>query len=249
LPFFIFSYLSLAESLYTHGYYDLAVTEYKRLFFFNPELRDNRDAYFSYCISLIKTNQDKGVQELDYLLVDFPELAPKIKVIKAKYYISQGNYYWASEILKDTQENTLLGYTYILGNNLPGARDIFIDDGNYELAKEIDNFIKKEKKSAGKAMLFSMLVPGTGEVYAGNIKLGIIDFFLNFGSGYLLYNALREKKYVDMGLIFSFLLNRFYLGSIHNAQHSAEEWNKRRREEWLKKIAARYFPNTLDFDY
>ena len=42
--------------------------------------------------------------------------------------------------------------------------------------------------------------------------------------------AIKKKKYVDAVLIFNFLLQRFYLGSLYNARKSVETTNKRNRQ-------------------
>jgi hypothetical protein len=37
------------------------------------------------------------------------------------------------------------------------------------------------------------------------------------------------------------LLNRFYIGSIHNAQESAQKTNEKSREIWLDQMKTIYF--------
>ncbi len=142
----------------------------------------------------------------------------------------------------------MLGFTYLLDDKLFSARDLFITTGDYEISNEINAYISQPQKSMRTATLLSLVCPGAGDVYAGNIKLGIMDFLLNFGSGYLMYNAIKQKKYVDAILVFNFLFQRFYLGSIHNAQKSVEQRNREHRQKWLKHMQNKHFQD-IDINY
>jgi len=244
----MFCQFSLADSLYAHGYYDLAAIEYKRVFFFYPELKNNQHRRLNFAISLLKIDELKGLQELNNILDDFAHLEPELKITMAKQYINLENYYQAARVLSQTEEKNLLGYTYLLNNKLSSARNLYVANGSYELAKRIDEYMRQPMKSTRTAVLLSFICPGAGEIYAGNIKLGVMDFLLNLGSGYLFYNAMRQKKYVDAILIFNFLFHRFYLGSIYNAQKSAVQWNENCKEKWLNELKNKYFQPKY-FDY
>jgi hypothetical protein len=113
---------------------------------------------------------------------------------------------------------------------------IFQEEGNTEIVTLIDDYLQDPGKSEKTAVILSLFLPGAGEAYAGNFLNGLRSFLMNLGSGYLVYNALSQQKYVDATLVFVFLLNRFYLGSIYNAQISVIEHNKEKRREWLDAI-------------
>ncbi|GAG68117.1 unnamed protein product [marine sediment metagenome] len=237
----LFSQFSLADSLYTHGYYELARVEYKRQFFFYPELKTDQHARFNFGLSLLKNDDVRGIQELNRMITDFPELEPELNVSMAQYYMKVGNYYQARNVLSKTEEHDVLGFVYLLNDQFTDAHNIFMKTGNEALAREINAYIQKPKKSRGTAAFLSSICPGAGEIYAGNIRLGIMDFFLNLGSGYLIYNAMKQKKYVDAALVFTFLFQRFYFGSISNAQKSVIEKNGIERQQWLSKVKDTYF--------
>lgn len=248
IAFFAFSQLSLADSLYINGYYDLAQIEYKREFFFYPDLKTDCHKRLKFAISLMKNDESKGIKEFNDIINDFPDVEPEIKIKMAKCYLNLGGYYQASELLFQTDEKKLLGLTYLLDDKFFSARELFITTGDYEIANEINTYINQPKKSIRTATLLSFVCPGTGEIYAGNIKLGIKDFLLNLGSGYLLYNAIKQKKYVDALLVFNLLFHRFYLGSIYNAQKSVEQWNEKHKQRWLNEIRNKYFED-IDLNY
>lgn len=248
IPLLFFSQFSLADSLFAKNHYDLAQIEYKREFFFYPELKTNQEKRLNFGISLIKSDDLKGLREFNNIINDFPDLEPEVKIKMAKCYLDLGDFYQACDLLNQTDEKKLLGFTYLLDDKLFSARDLFITTGDYEISNEINAYISQPQKSMKTATLLSFVCPGAGDVYAGNIKLGIMDFLLNFGSGYLMYNAIKQKKYVDAILVFNFLFQRFYLGSIHNAQKSVEQRNKEHRQKWLKHMQNKHFQD-IDINY
>lgn len=243
----LLSQLTLADSLYSHGYYEEARIEYLRGFLFHPELKQEIEPRLRYAVSLTKHDETKGIEELNSIVNDFPGLSINFKTEIARQYIQANRNYLAISLLSDTEEKELLGLAYLLDDQILNARNTFVESGDYELAGQIDDHIRSPKKSEKTAVLLSLLLPGAGQTYAGNPRQGFMDFTLNLGSAYLLYNAIRQHKYVDACLVFFFLLNRFYLGSLHNAQQSAISHNQQLHQEWLNTTLKHYF-NTTDID-
>jgi tetratricopeptide (TPR) repeat protein len=228
--------LQLADSLYTHDYFEEARVEYLRAFFFYPDLRQDLEARAHYGIALLNINDPEGVSEIRTLLDEHPELSGSIRAEIARQFIRTGRYYLATSLLEDTDEKDLLGLTYLLDGQYSKALATYVEAGNQEMADLIREHLQQPEKSERTAVFLSFIMPGAGEIYAGNYGLGVRDFLLNLGSGYLFYNALRQHKYVDAILVSVFLLNRFYLGSISNAQKSVMEGNEKIRHEWLDAI-------------
>lgn len=241
----LFSQFSLADSLYAHGCYDAARIEYLRCFFFYPELKQELNPRLNYAISLFATDKIRGIEELYGVVNDFPEIPDSVRAEIAMKYVEAGRYYLAINLLEDEEENDLLGILYLRDNQFINARNVFLRNGKYEMATKIEDYLQQPIKSEKTALLLSLFLPGSGQIYAGNIRQGIMDFLVNLGSGYLFYNALKQQKYVDASLIFFFLLNRFYLGSLSNAQKSAIEHNEKMRTEWLNAFLKTY-PDSLN---
>jgi hypothetical protein len=233
--------LFLAESLYVHGVYDLAAVEYQREFFFYPQMRSNIKKRLPYAVSLVKSGNAAGLEELENLSRDFPQLGNDARVSIAKCYIKHGYYYTAADLLSPTGEYGLLGYTMLLDERYAEARDLFAGHGDTALVGDVERYISSPKKSVMKATLLSFVVPGLGQVYAGDARRGIMDFALTAGSAYLLYDAFHDRRYVDASLIFSFLFNRFYVGSISNAQRLALARNEQVKNKWFSDVNAKYF--------
>lgn len=241
IPLLLVSQFALADSLYAHNHFDLAYVEYERAFFFHPELESNPQNMVRYTISLFHSNQYRGIREFHNILQDKPDLAPELKIDIARCYLDSGYAHEASGLFIQVGEKRLLGFTFLFDNRLYSARDVFGSIGDSVIVDQINTHLELPKKSLRTAALLSIICPGAGEIYGGNTKLGIRDFLLNLGSGYLIYNSMKKKKYVDAVLIFSLLFNRFYIGSIHNAQVSAEKTNEKSRQIWLSQMKNRYF--------
>jgi len=239
----LISQLPLADSLYAHGYFEEARVEYLRTFFFYPELLQNAEVRLRYAISVFNNDQSEGIAELHTLIHEFQELPSSILVEIAKQFMKTQRYYLAIDLLSATEEKKLLGLAYLLDGQFSYALANFIESGDHEIASLIEKQLQHPSKSERTAVLLSLFMPGAGNLYAGNPGLGFRDFFLNLGSGYLFYNALRQHKYVDATLVFMFLLNRFYLGSLNNALESAFRYNEEKRRQWLEHIIDTHFPD------
>ena len=229
----LYSQFILADSLYARGYYEEARIEYSRVFFVNPQSRQDIEARTRYAISLLKKDQASGINEITRLVNEFPELPAAVRRKIAEQYLEAKRYYLAIDLLHETDEKDLLGMAYLLDGQYARARTLFFETGNTEIITLIDAYLENPEKSEKTASLLSLFLPGAGEVYAGNPLQGLRDFLVNLGSGYLVYNALIQQKYVDATLVFVFLLNRFYLGSIYNAQKAVIEHNAKKRRELL----------------
>jgi len=228
--------VQLADSLYTNGYFEEARVEYLRAFFFYPELKKDAAVRARYAISMLNLDPSKGVSEFYGLVYEFPDIPDSIKVGIARQFIKSGSYYPAINMLEQTAEKELLGLAYLLDGQFSNARATFIESGHYEIAAQIEEYLTRPKKSERTAALLSLFLPGSGQIYSGDPWQGFGDFLFNLGSGYLFYNALKQQKYVDATLVFIFLINRFYLGSIHNARTAAITHNEKRRQEWLERL-------------
>jgi hypothetical protein len=233
--------VSLGDSLYEHGHYDLARIEYMREFFFSPALKNDQHKRLRYALSVWHVDPYQGIREFRSLKDDFDTLAPDITVSLAKQYITLEDYTGAWELLIQTDEKPLIGYTLILDNRLASAKALFTAMGKNDIVQDITEFQQMPLKSPGTAGILSAVCPGAGEVYAGNVQQGIKGFLLTAGSGFLIYNAIKQEKYIDALLVFNFLFQRFYLGSIYNARRSARDANLTQRDTWLERMEHTHF--------
>ncbi len=228
---------SLADSLFNSGFYEPARIEYAREFYFYPELRDRRAKRLNYALCLHHEGNALSYFELQRFTIDFTPLNKDEIKILANKYIDLGDSYRAQELLSATEEYRLLAYTHILQHQWTKARHILRQNDDSVLTDIIDRYLELKPKNANTAMFFSAFCPGLGETYAGDPKTGIKAFLVNTGSVLLLYNAINKKKYVDAGLIFNFLFQRFYFGSIFNAKRLVLEHNENLESKYISEFA------------
>jgi len=233
----------LADSLYGRGYYDLAAVEYQRVLTVGPETLATTRRRLESAQAMIRVRPGSGIAALTQLADEEPGIKPRVHAIIGDYFLSMADYPAAASWLEEADDPGRLGYALLYARRPDLARRAYETCGDQAMTAEIDRFQKQPRRSETKAMVFSLVCPGAGEIYAGNIRLGVTDFLLNAGTGYLLYNAFRCKKYVDAGLIVSFLVNRFYFGSIRNARRSAEQANEKKYDRWLAAVERTYFNN------
>lgn len=80
-------------------------------------------------------------------------------------------------------------------------------------------------KSPRLAQFMSTVVPGSGQIYAGKTRNGLISLGINAAFFYLLGDSVVNKRYVDAAGIF-LVGSRFYWGNRQNAKKWAMEHNQ-----------------------
>lgn len=80
-------------------------------------------------------------------------------------------------------------------------------------------------KSPRLAQFMSTVIPGSGQIYAGKTRNGLISLGINTAFFYLLGDSVVDKRYVDAAGIF-LVGSRFYWGNRHNAKKWAMEHNR-----------------------
>ena len=96
------------------------------------------------------------------------------------------------------------------------------------LSKALDDARKTNWKKPGTAALLAAIVPGTGKMYAGYWKDGIISLLFTGSTFYQAYRgfALHGNKSAR-GWIFSGICLGFYSGNIYGAIRSAKQKNQK----------------------
>jgi len=90
-------------------------------------------------------------------------------------------------------------------------------------------------KSPRQAQWMSTFLPGSGQLYAGNVRNGLISAVINAAFLYLLVDSIREERYVDavgIGLVGW----RFYWGGRYSAKQWTIEHNRRIEEDFIRQL-------------
>ena len=90
-------------------------------------------------------------------------------------------------------------------------------------------------KSPKLAQLLSTVVPGSGQIYAGKTRNGLISLGINAAFFYLLGDSVADKRYVDAVGIF-LVGSRFYRGNRHNAKKWVMEHNHNLETDLIEQL-------------
>lgn len=229
-----------ANSLYKSGQYFDAITEFKRLLFFDTE-----NKYFDKANFLIGNCYKAGAKFDEaikhFSIAEINSDSIKIKT-EAKFQIVKTNILRrttnrALEILNDidiTNKDKKLadsinywrGWAYIFADDWKNASNYFAKiDSNHPLIK-LCNDVDNEKVSVTFAKVISYILPGSGQIYSGNLLSGILSLGWNLLGGYFTINSFLEDRIFDGAVIGSLIWLRFYRGNIQNAEKFATQKNK-----------------------
>jgi len=219
------------------NYYD-AVTEFKRLLFF-----DMRNKYKFVANSRLGECYKQGAKYADavfYLNVALQNSPGNKERLIMKKEIIKVNILRRSfdnalqqiyELEKDTtsgfaeEADYWRGWTYIFEDDWEKAAECFSKKQDWQELKKICVETDKHKYSVTMAKLLSVFLPGSGQFYTGNYMSGIMSVGWNFLWGYISVNSLIENRVFDGLMTANFLLLRFYLGNVQNAEKFAENRN------------------------
>lgn len=109
-----------------------------------------------------------------------------------------------------TSKNNLVSYFRRAENIRPSLRDSLLQEINVIYNPDLYPHLKKIKK----ARLLSMILPGSGQFYTGQITRGIICFGLVALSGVYIYYDIIHELYIA-GAAGFFLGETFYIGNIN----------------------------------
>ncbi|QQS35069.1 MAG: hypothetical protein IPM56_12490 [Ignavibacteriales bacterium] len=226
-----------AIQLYSEEKYFDAVTEFKRLIFFDKNseypVDANRfiaesykqggrydDAIKYFNIALIKSYDENKKYELT------------IDIIRTN--ILRGTIPRAMEILdslerKNISENDInywRGWAYIFNDEWANASVEFAKCDSAEFLSNYCRSIDEQKYSPAFAKFISLFIPGAGQIYSGEYLSGFMSLAWNVFAGYLSINSFMEDRVFDGVITSTLLWMRFYRGNLQNAEQFAIERNK-----------------------
>lgn len=243
----------LAEKLYKDEKYFDAVTEFKRLLFF-----DNSGRYSYDANRLIGLSYKSGGKFSDALLyIANAEIQAstldeiydcRIEIIKIN--ILRRTTFKALALLdllandskfnqKIDEINYWRGWTYIFADDWQKASISFSAiEPQHQLALLCDSLANDlYDPTLAKAL---SIIPGAGQFYTGEYVSGIISIGWNVLWGYLTINAFIEDRVFDGFVIGTLLWWRFYSGNLQNAEKFAVEKNLVKSNQTLRYLQDNY---------
>ena len=231
--------LEYANNLYESDLYFDAVTEYKRLVFFDRF--GEHTGYANYKIGMCY--KYGGKYDIAITFLKKAELASrnvediydaKIQIIRCN--ILRRSIDTALILLDDLEKDTRFttrkddiiywrGWAYMLADNWPLAAETFLKLGYDHPLRKLSNQVENAKYSVTFAKVISYILPGSGQFYSGHYLSGLMSLGWNVWMGYLTINSFLEDRAFDGLVIGNLLWLRFYRGNAENAEKFAVSEN------------------------
>jgi len=246
--------LAFAESLFTQEKYFEAVTEAKRVSFFDSShqysFKVNRLIAESYrqggklseAVNYF-TKAEMSAQNSNDLFKTKIEVI-KINIIRRAFSLVN---HQLDELEKDARfasDSLSLrywrGWNYLFNDDWENAAEIFGRIDSTKSLKNICEEVQKKKYSVSFAKAISVVLPGAGQFYTGNYFSGVLSFGWNALLGYATVKAFASERVFDGMMVGSLLWLRFYNGNLSNAEKFAEEKNGKLFNETLEYLQKNY---------
>lgn len=241
----------LAKKLFEEENYFDAVTEFKRLLFF-----DDTGKYSYEANKLIGLSYKQGAKFSDaihYFSLAEKNASTEDEVFESKIEIIKVN------ILRRTTSRALTllddlridkrfnnrmddinywsGWTYIFTDEWEKASSSF-NGHNPELSAFCDS-VNGDYYNVTLAKTLS-IIPGVGQFYTGEYVSGLISIGWNVLWGYLTINAFAEDRVFDGIMVGTLLWWRFYSGNLQNAEKFARQKNLEKTNSALRYLQNNY---------
>lgn len=241
-----------AESLFIGEKYFDAITEYKRLMFFDENKTYAAEAglKIAYCYKSGGKFDDAIAafsKMKENLLVDKTDI--EIEIIRLN--ILRGTFSRAIALIekierevpeKQNELNYWKGWSYMIADEWQKAADVF---GNSrakgaETLRKLCISVSEEKYSLSFARTISYILPGAGHFYTGHFIEGIISLGWNALWGYNVVNAIKADRIFDAVMVGNFLWLRFYTGGSEEAAKFTESENRKIINEAYKYLSVQF---------
>ncbi len=221
-----------ANHLFNQEKYFDAITEFKRLQFFDKE------NYYSFQTNLLVGKCYKSGAKFDDAIKYFTlaEINAKSnsdifssKILKARTNILRRTNNQATKILSDLENDIRFdslkseieywkGWNFMFLDDWEEAYKIFSQSNLDTALANICKTVVEEKYNEDFAKYSSYLIPGLGQFYTEEYLSGTLSLAWNILFGYLSINSILEDRVFDGIITANFLWLRFYLGNIQNAE-------------------------------
>lgn len=224
--------------------YKSASEELERVIFLSPNVKTNQLKLIqSYRLSknyISGINKAKEYYEINNDIV-FLEEGLKMNLLGR-------NFLQVDSLLglQPFPENKKMYYKYasiLLNSNRKQIIQNSILVNNFNLQKETElletgiQFTLEKHKSPALASIMSAIIPGSGKIYAGDWKNGLMSFLYVAASSFNAYRGFRKHGVNSgYGWIYSSLGFCFYAGNIWGSHKEALRFNKRKKKILEEKV-------------
>jgi len=244
--------LRYADYLFRSEQYKLAVGEYERIVFMKPNDFSSREKLLKSYRFLpdLQRAYLKGQAWLQEQDTFPPTLALEYSriLLLQKRFPTLDQFLLRPDIRLDSNKIEILRLnSLILQRQFDKAELLLKDNLHYMPASEFHFFTREIEagrhikiKSPMLAAGMSTILPGSGRIYAGDWKDGLISIIIIGSTGFGAYRAfLKEGKGSALAWIYSGLSFGFYLGNIYGSYQSARLKNVKNIQQFEQEVLHR----------
>ena len=252
------------DHLYGLGNFPGAVYAYEEALFAETNQAQQENIKYKLAQAYYQNKNFQKAKELLNFLVEngTPAMSQKAQLDLAGKYLKEGWFDFAALEFQDyagsyndDRSFYLAGWSYLKDYNYDKASRLFEELGerapqsNYGLAAQRLSVAAEQGKSLPQknpkaAQIMSMIIPGSGQIYAAAWQDGIISFLLNALTISLFLNALQENR-TGEALIWFSLETAWYFGGAYSGHNSARKFNERQRKVHLENLEYEFQPEKL----
>jgi tetratricopeptide (TPR) repeat protein len=228
-----------ANTLYSTGNFFDAITEYKRLIFFDStkifyyrsifqigkcyKAGAKFDEAIKY-FSISELNASNDDERFNSLIENVRCNLLRKTTARAHQLLNEMEHKFAG-LDSGNSINYWRGWAYVFENNWNYAAHSFAKISPNHQLKLLCDKIESEKVSVTFATVISYILPGAGQIYTGNFLSGFLSLGWNVLAAYLTINAFNAARIFDGIAILTLLWQRFYIGNIQSAREFAVSKN------------------------
>lgn len=109
-----------------------------------------------------------------------------------------------------------------------------------EFKEQLKNASEISERSKTLAIIMSVLIPGAGQIYAGETGAGLLALLVNvFFAASSIYTYSNYSKL--LGIVIGYYELSFYLGNIANAGNAVDKYNENERNRFRKTMIELYY--------
>ncbi len=247
--------LQLANSLYQSGNYDFALKEYQRFLFFDQTSNAEIYAHIGECYwNLHQYNEAIEFYDKAFFTYSTDSLRYKSLFRKVDCYIRTGSFGLAlSDLLSlndSLQGNNYYMKQFYCGICSYGMQDFSsaelyfinaVDPAYPKQRNEIKELFKNRKKfykpNSTAAMVMSMTIPGSGQLYAGDYRNAVNSLLLTSLLAYLGIRIYITESLFDAIITIAPWFQRYYMGGYTRAEQYAIQKCAENRSKIFIKIS------------
>ncbi|MBN2349381.1 MAG: tetratricopeptide repeat protein [Bacteroidales bacterium] len=245
--------IDFADQSTLSGQYELAIKEYQRVMYFTDTINPGILLKLGDCYYKAGDhNKAKSFYDRAFFLSDNPDIKSIAVFNKISALIAEKNYSYALIELYNLSDTTFQSYTdeinllfaicYFGLEDFDKSKNHFIrvvEDSPSTVAKIDSLFTIRKlymKPNPNRASTLSLILPGIGQFYGGNIKEGLNSFILT--ESLLALGVYIAYKYTFLDAAFSILpwYQRYYLGGMDKAKELADYKRQQKRGDMYKQI-------------